>query len=92
MVDFGEFRPERPHEDLILKKLRPGDIYTHTYLARVPMLDENNKVRSYLFEGKKRGVIFDVDHGGGSFVFHAPSSDEAGFLRTRFQPTSMSEA
>jgi dihydroorotase len=69
MVDFGEFRPERPHEDLILKKLRPGDIYTHTYLARVPMLDENNHVRSYLFEGKKRGVIFDVGHGGGSFVF-----------------------
>jgi len=69
MVDFGDFRPERPHEDLILKKLRPGDIYTHTYLSRVPMLDENNKVRSYLFEGRKRGVIFDVGHGNGSFVF-----------------------
>ncbi|MCI0337830.1 MAG: amidohydrolase/deacetylase family metallohydrolase [Acidobacteria bacterium] len=69
MVDFGEFRPERPHWDLILKKLRPGDIYTHTYLSRVPMFDENGKVRPYLFEGKKRGVIFDVGHGAGSFVF-----------------------
>jgi dihydroorotase len=69
MVDFGEFRPERPHQELILKKLRPGDIYTHTYLSRVPMFDENNRVRSYLFEGQKRGVIFDVGHGGGSFVF-----------------------
>jgi dihydroorotase len=69
MVDFGEFRPERPHQDLILKKLRPGDIYTHTYLARVPMLDETGKVRPYLFEGKKRGVIFDVGHGAGSFIF-----------------------
>jgi dihydroorotase len=69
MVDFGEFRPERPHQDLILKKLRPGDIYTHTYLSRVPMLDEQGKVRDYLFEGKKRGVIFDVGHGAGSFIF-----------------------
>jgi dihydroorotase len=69
MVDFGEFRSERPHWDLILKKLRPGDIYTHTYLSRVPMLDENGKVRPYLFEGKKRGVIFDVGHGAGSFIF-----------------------
>lgn len=68
MIDFGEFRPERPHQELILKKMRPGDIYTHTYLSRVPMLDENNRVRPYLFEGKKRGVIFDVGHGGGSFV------------------------
>ena len=69
MVDFGEFHPERPHQDLILKKMRPGDIYTHTYLSRVPMLDETGRVRSYLFEGKKRGVIFDVGHGAGSFVF-----------------------
>ncbi|MDQ3258392.1 MAG: amidohydrolase/deacetylase family metallohydrolase [Acidobacteriota bacterium] len=69
MVDFGEFRPERPHQDLILKKMRPGDIYTHTYLNRVPMLDDAGRVRSYLFEGRKRGVIFDVGHGGGSFVF-----------------------
>jgi dihydroorotase len=69
MVDFGQFLPERPHWDLVLKKLRPGDIYTHTYLSRVPMLDENGKVRPYLFEAKKRGVFFDVGHGAGSFVF-----------------------
>src|SRR5713101_3056314 len=37
MVDFGTFRPERPFQDLVLKKLRPGDIYTHTYLVDVPM-------------------------------------------------------
>ena len=33
MVDFGQFRPERPFEDLVTKKLRPGDIYTHMFLA-----------------------------------------------------------
>lgn len=69
IVDFGTFRPERPFEDLVTKKLRPGDIYTHTYLDAVPMLDKAGKVRPYLFEARKRGVIFDVGHGGGSFLF-----------------------
>jgi dihydroorotase len=81
MVDFGTFRPERPHEDLVLKHLRPGDIYTHTYLARVPMLDENGKLRPYLAEAQKRGVIFDVGHGGGSFVFRqAVPATQQGFF------------
>ena len=67
MVDFGAFRPERPFSELVTKRLRPGDMYTHTYLGRVPMLDENGKLRPYLFEARKRGVKFDVGHGGGSF-------------------------
>jgi dihydroorotase len=69
MVDFGVFRPERPYEELVTKKLRPGDISTHMYIDYIPMLDSDGKVRSYLFEAKKRGVIFDVGHGGGSFDF-----------------------
>lgn len=69
MVDFGSFRVDRPHEELITKHLRPGDMYTHAYLAWVPMLDEKGKVRQYLLDGRKRGVKFDVGHGGGSFVF-----------------------
>jgi dihydroorotase len=69
MVDFGYFMPERPFQDLVLKHLRPGDIYTHMYLGRVPMIDKDGKVEPYLFEARKRGVIFDVGHGGGSFVY-----------------------
>lgn len=69
MVDFGTFRLERPFEELVLKKLRPGDIYTHMYLQAVPMLDTNNKVRDYLWDARKRGVKFDVGHGAGSFVW-----------------------
>src|SRR5436305_3407311 len=69
MVDFATFRPERPFQDLVLKHLRPGDIYTHTYLSAVPMLDIEGKLLPYLFEAKKRGVIFDVGHGAGSFSF-----------------------
>ncbi len=67
MVDFATFRKERPFQDLVLTKLRPGDISTHAYLSAVPMLDEQGRVLPYLFEARKRGVIFDVGHGGGSF-------------------------
>jgi dihydroorotase len=69
MVDFGEFRPERPYQQLVLSKLRPGDISTHMYRDLVPILDARGKVLPYLFEARKRGVIFDVGHGGGSFLF-----------------------
>jgi dihydroorotase len=70
MVDFGRFRPERPYEELVTSRLRPGDISTHMYIDFIHMLDANGKVLPYLFEAKKRGVIFDVGHGGGSFVFN----------------------
>jgi len=81
MVDFGTFRVERPHRELVLNHLRPGDMYTHAYLAWVPMLDENGKVRQYLFDAKKRGVKFDVGHGGGSLVFRwAAPAIKQGFL------------
>ena len=69
MIDFGQFRPERPFQDLVMKKLRPGDIYTHAYYAPVPMLDDAGKVLPYLFEARKRGIIFDVGHGGAAFEF-----------------------
>lgn len=81
MVDFGVFRPERPYQELVGKKLRPGDISTHMYIDYIPMLDANGKVFPYLFEAKKRGVVFDVGHGGGSFVFsHAVPAVRQGFV------------
>ena len=81
MVDFGIFRPERPYEDLVSKKMRPGDISTHMYIDYIRMLDANGKVFPYLFEAKKRGVVFDVGHGGGSFVFaHAVPAVQQGFV------------
>jgi dihydroorotase len=72
MVDFGGRTPPLSLEDLLLKHLRPGDILTHTYAhvrGRIPIVDENGKVRPYVWEARKRGVIFDAGHGGGSFLF-----------------------
>jgi dihydroorotase len=86
MVDFATFRPERPFQDLVLKHLRPGDIYTHTYLSVVPMLDGNGRLLPYLFEARKRGIIFDVGHGAGSFSFRQAIPA----IRQGFPPDSIS--
>jgi dihydroorotase len=67
MVDFGAFREERPFQQLVLEKLRPGDVYTHLYHGSVPLLDGKGKLLPYLFEARKRGVKFDVGHGRDSF-------------------------
>ena len=37
--------------------------------GRIPIVDESGKVRPYVWEARKRGVIFDAGHGGGSFLF-----------------------
>ena len=31
MVDFGTYHSTRPLQELLTKKLRPGDIYTHAF-------------------------------------------------------------
>lgn len=81
MVDYGRVLAERPHEEFYLKKMRAGDIYTHIYRPMDPTLDENGKVRAYLFAAKKRGVIFDVGHGGGSLVWrYAVPAMKQGFV------------
>ena len=86
MVDFGRFTPERPFEDLVTKKLRPGDIYTHMFLSMVPMLDDAGRLRPFLAEARKRGVLFDVGHGGGSFLFR----QAAPAIKQGFFPDSIS--
>ncbi len=84
MVDFGEHDPMLSIKTLFLEKLRPGDIFTHTYSYtnnRETVVDENNQVKSFIFQAQKRGIIFDVGHGGGSFIWHqVVPSIEQGFL------------
>lgn len=73
MVDFGEHQPPNSIEDLFMKHLRPGDIFTHTFSYgpnnRQTIVDEDLKVKPFVFEAQKRGIRFDVGHGGGAFSF-----------------------
>jgi dihydroorotase len=85
MVDLGEHHPPLSIEELFMKHLRPGDIWTHTY-ANAPQdrevpVGENGKVKPFIFEAQKRGIIFDVGHGGGAFHFaQAVPSIQQGFI------------
>lgn len=85
MVDFGEHEPPNSIEALFMKHLRPGDIFTHTYSygpkVRETVVDENLKVKPFIFEAQKRGIVFDVGHGGGAFSFRqAIPAMQQGFL------------
>jgi dihydroorotase len=89
MIDFGGHTPPLSLEDLLLKHLRSGDIFTHVYAhvrGRTPVVDEQNHLRPYVIEARKRGVIFDVGHGGGSFLFRQAIPA----LREGFPPDTIS--
>lgn len=55
-----------------LKRMRPGDIITHSFekvSERMPVTDDNGKVRPFVSQAQKRGILFDVGHGGAGFWF-----------------------
>ena len=54
---------------VLLDTLRPGDILTHAYSGAGNNTVQNGKLIAAALEAKKRGVIIDVGHGGGSFDF-----------------------
>ena len=86
MVDFGANRPERPIGELLTRKLRSGDIYTHVYSGLRNEQDASGRVNPALPEARKRGVLFDVGHGGGSFSWRIAVPA----LREAFVPDSIS--
>ena len=86
MVDFGTNHKERPVADLVTKKLRPGDIYTHMYSGLREEQDPSGRVNPGLWAGRKRGVIFDVGHGGGSFAWRIAVPA----MKEKFVPDSIS--
>ena len=73
MVDFGEHDPPNSIEALFMEHLRPGDIFTHTYsygpTERETIVDEQGKVKPFVFKAQQRGIIFDLGHGGGAFTW-----------------------
>ncbi|MYA78904.1 MAG: amidohydrolase/deacetylase family metallohydrolase [Acidobacteriia bacterium] len=88
MIDFGSNHPEtRPLADLLTKKLRPGDIYTHCFSGnRDELISETGKINPGMFAGRQRGVYFDIGHGGGSFRWNVAVAA----LRQGFPPDSIS--
>ena len=69
MVDFGRVYPEKSLGELLTRKLRPGDIYTHVYSGLRDELDASGCANPALGDGRKRGVLFDVGHGGASLAW-----------------------
>ncbi|MEP7120178.1 MAG: amidohydrolase/deacetylase family metallohydrolase [Byssovorax sp.] len=72
MVDFGGHIPELSLEELLMRRLRPGDVLTHVYAdvhGRTPIVDERGALRPYVRAARERGIFFDLGYGGASFVF-----------------------
>jgi dihydroorotase len=55
-----------------LAKMRAGDIITHSFEKideRMPVVDSGGRLRPFVVAAQKRGVLFDLGHGGAGFWF-----------------------
>lgn len=68
MVDFGWF-DNKSYKQMVSTLLRPGDISTHVFRMPAPLLTAEGKPAPYMLDARRRGIKFDVGHGGGSFNF-----------------------
>ena len=74
MIDFGGADPPLSIEELFMKHLRPGDIFTHCFAqlasGREYVVDPAaGKVKPFVWDAIKRGIIFDIGYGGISFAY-----------------------
>ena len=89
MIDFGGHVPSLSIEELFTKHLRPGDIFTHAFAqlaTRESIVDSQGKIRPFVVDAQKNGIVFDVGHGGGSFRF----SQAIPALKSGFIPNTIS--
>lgn len=88
MVDFGgNVKAGRSLYDLLNKYFRAGDIFTHMYGGRRGEQDpETMGPSKAMVDGRKRGVIFDVGHGGSSFRW----ATAVPLMKAGFVPDSIS--
>lgn len=101
MIDFGGSNPPLSIEELFMKHLRPGDIFTHCFGqlgSREYIVDlQANKVKPFVYEARKRGIVFDVGYGGISFAYSQalPATKEGFFpnsISTDIHVGSMNDA
>jgi dihydroorotase len=74
MVDLGGAIPALSLDTLFLQIFKPGDIFTHCFgqlgASRESLVDvTTGKVRPFVWDARKRGIIFDVGAGGISFAY-----------------------
>ncbi|MFC1528495.1 amidohydrolase/deacetylase family metallohydrolase [Candidatus Latescibacterota bacterium] len=76
----GEY-PARSFREHYLVRARPGDIQTHVFGGPHYIIREDGTVNPDYFKAKKRGIIFDVGHGGAAFRFrNAVPAVQQGFI------------
>lgn len=65
----------RTTREKLLDIMRPGDIHTHVYNdMHLELVDRfTGKVQPYMWEARRRGVLFDLGHGGGGFLWPVAS-------------------
>ncbi len=57
--------------DDILRVMKKGDILTHSFHgSSCGILDEAGRIRDSVFDAMERGIVFDVGHGAGSFIWN----------------------
>jgi dihydroorotase len=68
-----------PTLEEVLERLRPGDILTHCFrpFPNNPSTADG-RVREIVWDARRRGVIFDIGHGMGSFAFKTARAMLAG--------------
>ena len=78
--------PPPSYED-VLARLRPGDILTHAFrpFPNSPATAQGT-VKPAVLDARKRGVLFDIGHGKGSFAFKTARA----MLANGFEPDTIS--
>ena len=80
LVEFLE-EPGVTYRELVLERLRAGDLITHTFGASTPVLESNGNISTILTDARRRGVLFDLGHGSQGFAFrNAVPAVRKGFL------------
>ncbi len=72
MLDSSVYtNSDRTTRKKVLEVMRPGDLHTHAYNDhQLELVNRfNGKVEPWMWEARKRGVLFDLGHGGGSFMW-----------------------